>query len=249
MTAATEVGTEVSGIGIGVPELVSPTGRVTSETVVRWTEVTVVRALAAVAPVRVDADVRCAAVAEASLGAGVGRDSFLYVSVGTGISACFVLDGTPWPGARGNAIVLGSGIGIGYTEEFGELSLLPVEQVASGPALARRYGRARGHDLTRAEEVLERAERGDAAARDTIRVGARVLGARIAEVVNLLDPDSVIVGGGLGSAAGPYWDTMHATVRSLIWADRTRHLPVEQAQLAASSGMIGAALLGRAAGR
>ena len=59
-----------------------------------WTRARILEALEPVAPVAIDADVRAAALAEARVGAGRGRASIGYVSVGTGISAAFVLDGT-----------------------------------------------------------------------------------------------------------------------------------------------------------
>jgi glucokinase len=61
--------------------------------------------------------------------------------------------------------------------------------------------------------------------------------------VNLLDPQAVVVGGGLGSTPGRYWDTAVATARQAIWADVSRDLPVLQARTGASAGVIGAALL------
>jgi glucokinase len=68
-----------------------------------------------------ESDVRAGALAEARFGAGKGRSPFLYVVVGTGASACLVIDGQPYRGAHGNAIVLGAP---------------PVELIASGRALA-----------------------------------------------------------------------------------------------------------------
>ena len=236
-------GCDLAGIGVGVPELVTPDGRVVSTAVLDAASVEVGAALEGIAPTRVDADVRCAAMAEASLGAGAPSSSLLYVSVGTGISSCLVLDGRPWRGERGNALVLGSGGGIDVAESGGEVRTLPVEDVASGPALAHRYSQASGHHLVPAEEAIERVRHGDAIAADTVAVGARVLGARVAQAINLLDPGMVVMGGGLGSAPGPYWSTMSTTVRELIWAEQTRDLPLERARLGPTAGMIGAALL------
>ena len=81
----------------------------------------------------IESDLRAAALAEARFGAGAGVSPFLFAIVGTGASACLVVDGRPYAGGRGEAIVLGAP---------------PVELVASGPALARAAG------LERAEDVL-----------------------------------------------------------------------------------------------
>jgi glucokinase len=59
--------------------------------------------------------------------------------------------------------------------------------------------------------------------------------------VNVLDPEAVIVGGGLGSAGGRYWDSMLGAIREHIWADASRDLPVLAATLGPDAGMIGAA--------
>jgi glucokinase len=67
------------------------------------------------------------------------------------------------------------------------------------------------------------------------------LGVSIGWLVNVLDPEAVIVGGGLGSAGGLYWDSMVASTRAHIWADTSRDLPIVPAALGPDAGMIGAA--------
>ena len=96
--------------------------------------------------------------------------------VGTGASACLVVDGRPYAGARGEAIVLGAP---------------PVEAVASGPALARAAG------LERAEDVLA-----DPAHAPLVDAAAAALGSVLAVLANALDPSLVVLGGGLGARAG-----------------------------------------------
>jgi len=85
-------------IGIGICELVDRAGRVRSAATVDWRGVDVAGELAGVAPTRVESDVRAAALAEARFGAGRGCSSFLYVTISTGISHTFVINGVPWPG-------------------------------------------------------------------------------------------------------------------------------------------------------
>jgi glucokinase len=94
-------------VGIGLCELVDVRGRPVSAETVNWRERDVAGAIPAPRVV-VESDVRAAARAEAEFGSGVGRSPFLYVVVGTGASACLVLDGVPYTGARGHAIVLGA---------------------------------------------------------------------------------------------------------------------------------------------
>jgi glucokinase len=68
------------------------------------------------------------------------------------------------------------------------------------------------------------------------------LGSSVAWLVNLLDPEAVIVGGGLGLAEGPYWDSFARALPAHIWADSSRNLPVLKARLGLDTGIIGAAL-------
>jgi glucokinase len=60
--------------------------------------------------------------------------------------------------------------------------------------------------------------------------------------VNVLDPEAIVVGGGLGTAGGEYWDAMVRSVRAHIWAQHLRDILVVQAGLGANSGVIGAGL-------
>ncbi len=101
-------GLEVTGIGVDVCELVNPAGCVTSSHTVAWAGLPVREAFAQLAPsahsVVVEADVRAHALAEAHLGAGRGCPTFVFVTVGTGISSCFVQHGVPFGGTHGNAL-------------------------------------------------------------------------------------------------------------------------------------------------
>ncbi len=99
----------VVAIGLGVCELVGPAGEITSDFTIAWRGTDVRGALAGIAPAAVDADVRAHALAEAVFGAGRGHDTFVFASVGTGISSCLVQQGVPYAGARGNALVLATG--------------------------------------------------------------------------------------------------------------------------------------------
>ena len=87
----------VVGVGVGMPELVDPAGEVRTSSVIPWSRRDLVRAFGALGPVLVQADVRAAALAEARFGAGRNWSSFVYVTVGTGISCSLVQNGRPYP--------------------------------------------------------------------------------------------------------------------------------------------------------
>ena len=228
-------GGRFAGVGLGVPELVDLDGRLASAATLDWRGMSLADRFAGVGPVRLEADVRAAALAEARFGAGRAYRLFAYVSVGTGISYTLVQDGRPYAGARGNALVLASGPTSIRCPGCGTWARTVLEAVASGPALAAAFG------ADRAEDVLAAADRGDPAAVRVVRDAAEALGSGVGFLVNVLDPEAVVVGGGLGLAGGLYRDCLVDAVRRHVWADATRDLPVVPAGLGADAGLLGAA--------
>jgi glucokinase len=203
-------------VGVGICELVSPAGDITSAATLDWRDLDL--NLAFGGPVVVESDVRAAAVGEARLGAGVGCASFVYVTVGTGVAFSLIIAGSPYLGARGHALILGSP---------------PVESTASGAALSRLAG------TTSAEEVFERAD-----GAQLVQDGTRDLGRALAWLVNALDPELLVVGGGLGLRSD-YREAAVAEMRK--WIDSSNSdeemLRVVPAELGADAGAVGVALL------
>jgi glucokinase len=228
---ASRIGVAVAGVGIGVPEIVDGSGRITTAAVLDWIDIPVAGAFAHIGPAVVAADVRAAAYAESRAGAGRGLETFAYLSVGTGISHALVQNGVPYEGSRGAALLLGSTT----------MADQPLESVASGPAIAAAYAALTGRSRS-TEEVLG-AVAGDEQARRVVEVAATALGHAVAVLIDILDPAAIVVGGGLGSAAGPYWDIMEQTVRPRVWLPAARDIPILRAGLGPGSGVIGAALL------
>lgn len=231
----------VQAIGIGVCELVNPTGTVTSSHTVAWTGLPVHERFAHIAPTIVEADVRAHAIAESRYGAGQVYDLFVFVTVGTGISSCLVQGGRPLAGARGNALVLASSPVTTVCQRCGAVNHPILEEYASGPALVSRYNQASGAQTTRGEEVLDAAAAGDALAAEVVRSAGAALGVALGWLVNVLDPAALIVGGGLGTTGGAYWDAMVDATRTHIWAAAGRDLPIVRAALGPDAGIIGAA--------
>lgn len=228
-------------IGLGVPELVSPDGAIHSAFQFDWRSTDIAAAFGHLGDVRVESDVRAGAIAEATFGAAVGAHGALYVSIGTGISSCFLIDGEPWLGRYGNAIVLASGQTLSLCPESGTIVSQVVERIASGPALADRV-RLLGGVATSGHDVLRLAETGDALAGEVATNAAQVVGSAIGQVVNVLDPDVVVLGGGLGVSEGLYRRELECAMRATIWSDASRDIPLRTSQLGAEAGLIGAAL-------
>ena len=241
MAEAGKMKLELLGIGVGVPELVDPEGNITSSQSLDWQGDRVQAAFSSLAPTVVESDVRAGALAEAMFGAGRGFRLFVYVTVGTGISSTLVQDGLPYAGARGNALIMASSP---FTMECSSCgtALNPIlEEFASGPALVARYNRHGSRVVERGEEVTAGAEEGDPAAAMVVRSAGEALGNSVGFLVNVMDPEAIVVGGGLGSAGGLYWDSFAASTRAHIWAENSRGLPILPAAMGADSGMIGAA--------
>jgi len=202
-------------VGIGLCELVDLTGRPTSADTIDWRGVDPATAIDAPRVV-VESDLRAAARAEARFGRGAGASPFLFAMVGTGASACLVVDGRPYAGARGEALVLGAP---------------PVEAVASGTALARAAG------LERAEDVLA-----DPALAPLVDAAATALGGALAVLANALDPSLVVLGGGLGAQRG-FSERVERACQALLAYPRIPPLPVVSSTLGPDGGVVGAALV------
>ncbi len=232
---------ELLGIGVGVPELVGPEGKINSAHTLAWQGERVLAAFSSLAPAVVESDVRAGALAEAMFGAGRSYRLFVYVTVGTGISSTLVQDGRPFAGARGNALIMASGPFTVECSSCGTVQSPILEEFASGPALVARYNRHGSRKVTRAEDVKAAAEEGDDAAIDVVRSAGEALGNSVGFLVNVMDPEAIVVGGGLGTAGGFYWDSFVASTRAHIWAESSRGLPIQPAAMGADSGLVGAA--------
>jgi glucokinase len=220
LTACVELAHELApegadAVGIGLCEFVDLSGTPTSAFTVDWRELDVRSAFEGCGRVRLESDVRAAAFAEARFGDAARFDSFLYLTVGTGVSHCLVLNGRPYPGARGNAIVVGAP---------------PVEQRSGGLALARCAG------VDRAEVALA-----DPAQATLVDTAADELGLALAALVNALDPEAVVVGGGLG-LVDRFRQRVARAARAAIEHEATRELSILPATLGPRSGVVGAAL-------
>lgn len=240
--AARERGLSVAALGVGLPQLVTPEGAVRSDHLFDWRHLPAVDRLSTIAPARLESDVRAAARAEARFGAGRGHDIFCYVTIGTGMSYCLVMNGEPFAGAHGYAIHFASAPQWVRCRTCGAVHTAILEEVAAGPGIAAAYGARRGSPMTGAEEVFAAAAAGDADALDALADAAAELGAVVGQMVNMLDPRALVIGGGLGLAGAPYGDRLVSAIRDHIFAPDARGLPVLPAALGPEAGIVGAAL-------
>jgi glucokinase len=251
----------VAAIGVGMAGLVDVrTGVLLSTPNLIWRNVPLREGLAARfgLPVLVDNDATAAAWAENQLGASRGRDDSLFVGVGTGIGGGIVTGGRLIRGAHGLAGEIGHIIVEPGGPPCGCGNRGCWEQVASGLAIARAGGRAvtddpgsaiarlAGGDPRRATGslVTQAAHEGDEVAAAILARVARRLGEGVAGLVNVLDPDIVVIGGGVGEAGDLLFRPLRESFLAAVeGADVRPEVPIVPAHLGNDAGAIGAALL------
>lgn len=150
-------------------------------------------------PVSIDNDVKAAAVAELRWGALRGVDVGLYLNLGTGLAAALVVDGTVVRGAHGAAGEIGYLVGSVGERGFAD-GRAPLEELVSGAALATRGSALLGRPVT-AHDLF--ALRDDPAVRTLLDEALQALSVVVANLCITLDPDRVVVGGGM-MRAGQY---------------------------------------------
>ncbi len=249
---------EVAGIGIGCTGPLDIERGLIMEpwTMIGWCEVPVVPTLRERfgLPVWLDNDCNVAALGEHWLGAGQGHADMLYLTVSTGIGAGIIIDN-----------VLRQGFG----HNMGEVGLMTIdmhgppcfegssgcwEYLAAGPAIARQASAAADETLLAAangdpgaitaEMVARLARAGHALSLDIMQREAFALGVGLANLMVILAPEIVVMGGGVMNS----WDLLHPLMERTV-RERTRlipsaqTIPIVRAQLGSSAGVVGAARL------
>ena len=196
--------------------------------------------------VRMANDANCFAVAEALAGAARGQRMVFGVILGTGVGGGLVLDGAPREGLHGIAGEWGhSPIG----DEDPDAPPAPtcycgqrgcVETRLSGPAFEADYARLSGRDL-RAPEILERAAAREATAVRALDRYLRFFGEGVARIIHILDPDAIVLGGGMSKTPALY-DRGRDAVERVLFDARLR-TPILRHELGDSAGVFGAAWL------
>lgn len=257
----TELGASSCGVGIGAAGLVDRSGQyhfgpnvggvrgldVVGELTHRLGQRTFI----------VENDNTCATWGECRLGAGRDRDEVAFVGLGTGIGGGIVTSGRLYRGRNG------------FSGEFGHMTIVTNgvacvcgksgcwEAYASGRALGRlgRESAARGEsarlidiagsvEQIRGEHVSQAAREGNAGALTVMRTFSRWLAVGLANVIAILDPEAVVVGGGLADDADLYFAETQAILTALVFgADSRPSVPVLTAELGPRAAVVGAALL------
>jgi glucokinase len=196
-------------------------------------------------PIAMDNDANAAALGEARFGAAAGQRNVLYVTVSTGIGGGVVVNGHLYRGSRGLAGEIGHMVVFpgGPTCTCGKRGCL--EATSAGPSIAREYlTRAHApHGIVTAAEVFARAAGGERLAREVIGEAIHFLGAGLANAVNLLDPDVVVIGGGVSQAGDALFLPLRAAMREWAAPSPPGAVPVLPAALGEAVGILGAIAL------
>ena len=188
---ATSLGLSVQGIGIGLAELVNLQGEISSEYLINWRELPAKTGDfgdCANHCFRIGCAGPCLGGKPSSASRQKFRQFYIPDEVGTGIGFCLMLDGQPYAGAHGHAIMVGSGTLTSQCERCGAVQDQVLEQFAAGPSLIQRYNQRTGRTLAEGQEVTAAAADGDPIAQEIVRSAGEALGNSVGFLINVLDP-------------------------------------------------------------
>jgi glucokinase len=210
-------------------------------------------------PVKVDNDANAAALAEVLWGAGRGHRNVFYATIGTGIGTGIVLDGRIFHGRTG-AAAEGGHVSIDYNGprcRCGKRGC--IEVLAAGPAILRR-ARAKlavqpaprskildlacgKIDAVTTEMVGQANADGDPLAKEVLLETVELLSVWLGNTIDLLEPDVMIVGGGVAAMLSPFFDEIRNRLPNWCVNSRCQEIPLLLAHYGANSGIAGGAAL------
>jgi len=231
---------DVEAVGVIVPGIYTPaTGRAWCPNLWGLDEVPLLAALGAILPVAVaiDSDRVGYVIGESWLGAGQGLRDVVFVSIGTGIGVGILSNGVVVRGAHGIAGAAGwFALDPEFKEAYAEVGCW--EANAAGPAIARLAG------APDAESVVAAARAGSVAASAVLRRAAAYTARGIATLISALNPELVVLGGGLMQGAGDlFLESVRADVGKWAQPIAASHCRLTLTQLGEDAGLLGAARL------
>ena len=205
-------------------------------------------------PATLDNDANCATLGEWWCGAAKGGRNVVGLTIGTGIGGGLILDGRLYHGASDVAGELGHTTidSTGRRCKCGNYGCL--EAYASGPNIAERAREAIASDetsllrdlvggqldLITAQTVYDAATRGDEIAREVVRDTAKFLGIGVANLLNIFNPDVVVIAGGVTQAGDALFEPMRAEVRRRAFKPAVEACRIVAATLPGTAGVVGA---------
>jgi glucokinase len=201
-------------------------------------------------PVYLEYDGHTAVLGEWWQGAGRGFQNVVFVIIGTGIGGGMVLDGRLY---RGNNRLAGAAgwftLASEIAEEGSDRRCGHWELLAAGPGITRRaleglkVGRSSilSPQTLTAERVFNAARAGDTFAQEIVSETARIIGIGVANIVSLVNPEMVILGGGVGMQADLILEPVRRVAHNQAQPISVRSVRIEVSQLGEDAGLLGAA--------
>lgn len=259
MEQTKETNDSIEGIGFGFPGQIDYQKGIVRllPNIPGWVEVPIAEMIEKEfhIPTKADNDVRCAALGELNYGAGKDCQNLVCITVGTGIGSGIIINGKLVRGASNAAGEIGhiklqmkDGplCGCGDTGCF--------EAFASGPAIvAMAEDYIKGGKSTKFREladteitpyiVSEAAKQGDVVAKRIFSIMGEYIGLGLTSVINLLNPEKIIIGGGVADAGDILFDPIRETIQKRAMPIQGSAVEIVSAQLGNTAGVIGASLL------
>lgn len=195
-------------------------------------------------PVFIDNDVNVCAYAEKLYGSCKDISDYLWVTVSNGIGGGVVVNGKLYVGANKNAGEIGhiNVVEDGYMCKCGNKGCLEV--YAAGPAIVRRYEEKTGHEggkgTVSAKTIAGYARRGEQFAGEVYKETGYYLGKAIASAVNIINPQKVILGGGVAMDMELFFPELMDTVNQMVFKEANKNLIIERTALSYNAALIGA---------
>jgi glucokinase len=249
----------VVGVGIGVAGQVEPDGTVAFAPNLRWHDVPLAREIAKVVsvPVRVLNDVRAITYAVWRHGEGKRTDDLVCIFIGTGVGGGIVADGAVRAGANGTAGEVGHTTVVAGGRKCHCPNRGCWEAYIGGWAIAERAREAAKADPTAgaalialsggsvdaidAHRVDDAFREGDPLARGIVDETVRYLIDGLVTIVNAIDPEVIVLGGGVMGGLTPFFKEINAGVRARVLPTAAQGLRIVPAKLGEYTGVLGAA--------
>ncbi len=250
-------GYKLAGIGVGSPGTVKyPDGLITgsSPNIPGWIGTNIRKLFSEFTfPVKGDNDANCMGLAESKFGAGKGTKLGFYLTIGTGIGGAVMVNGSLLRGATFAAGEFGHTIFKYGGKKYKTGQRGPLEAYVAAPALIRnarlavkKYGKSilkKQYDNLTTHEIFAAFKSGDRAAVEAVTENAEMLGTAIGSIVNLLNPEIVVIGGGVSAGGTRYIDLIGKSAKSFAFDSATSALKIKIAKFGNEAGWIGAACL------
>ena len=200
-------------------------------------------------PVVVENDANLATLGEAIKGAGAGYRSVLGLTLGTGLGGGFVFDGNIYRGAHGSALEIGHS-SIDYNGRICNCGKPGhIEAYASGSAIMKRANELEieiavdsPRKFPKSKPVFQAALEGYEPAVIAVREAVDALSVFLANMINIVDPSCIVIGGGVMFGYLDYWDELKRKVADKVADSLTGKTPILPAELGNMAGMVGAVL-------